>query len=58
MNEVRMPSFRNVAIISSVGAGKTSLAEAILYTTGTIPALGRAAGDHGLRFRAGRSASA
>lgn len=40
MNEVRMPSFRNVAIISSVGAGKTSLAEAILYTTGAIPALG------------------
>lgn len=40
MNEVRTPSFRNVAIISSVGAGKTSLAEALLYTSGAIPVLG------------------
>ena len=33
-------SLRNVAMISSVGVGKTSLAEAILFTTGAIPHLG------------------
>ncbi len=31
---------RNVAIVSNVGAGKTSLSEAILYVGGAIPALG------------------
>ncbi len=33
-------SVRNVAIVSSAGAGKTSLSEALLYMGGAIPALG------------------
>ncbi|HSB44771.1 MAG TPA: elongation factor G [Nitrospira sp.] len=40
MNESRARSLRNVAIIASRGAGKTSLAEAMLLTTGAIQALG------------------
>src|SRR4051812_14520943 len=40
MNEPGMRSLRNVAIIANRGAGKTSLAEAILFSTGMIPALG------------------
>ena len=40
MEETRVEPIRNVAIVSNVGAGKTSLSEAILYTSGTIPALG------------------
>lgn len=36
-------SVRNVAIVSSAGAGKTSLSEALLYIGGAIPALGSAA---------------
>jgi elongation factor G len=40
MNEPGARSLRNVAVIANRGAGKTSLAEAILFTTGMIPALG------------------
>src|SRR5678815_1850455 len=40
MNEPGARSLRNVAVIANRGAGKTSLAEAILLTTGGIPTLG------------------
>lgn len=40
MNETRVEPVRNVAIVSNAGAGKTSLAEALLYVSGVIPALG------------------
>jgi len=43
MSQVSVESLRNVAMISSVGVGKTSLAEAMLYTTGAIPHLGSVA---------------
>jgi elongation factor G len=40
MSERRRESLRNIAIISSVGAGKSSLAEAMLFTAGAVPHLG------------------
>jgi len=40
MIETRMEPVKNVAIVSNVGAGKTSLSEALLYTGGAIPVLG------------------
>jgi elongation factor G len=40
MDKPSVEPVRNVAIVSNVGAGKTSLSEAILYVSGTIPALG------------------
>jgi elongation factor G len=40
MNEPGARSLRNVALIANRGAGKTSLAEAILLTSGVIPSLG------------------
>jgi elongation factor G len=40
MSELRRESLRNVLLISSAGAGKTSLAEAMLFTAGAIPHLG------------------
>ena len=40
MDHIRMEPIRNVAIVSNVGAGKTSLSEALLYTGGAIPVLG------------------
>jgi elongation factor G len=43
MNELRAESLRNVAVVSSAGAGKTSLVEAILFTTGAIPIFGAVA---------------
>ena len=43
MSELRAESLRNVAVVSSAGAGKTSLSEAILFTTGAIPTLGSVA---------------
>src|SRR5688500_9915049 len=43
MNEPGARSLRNVALIANRGAGKTSLAEAILFTTGAIPSLGSVA---------------
>lgn len=43
MSELRRESLRNVAIISSAGAGKTSLAEAMLFAAGAVPHLGSVA---------------
>ncbi|MEQ1793262.1 MAG: elongation factor G [Nitrospira sp.] len=40
MDEIRLESIRNIALVSNVGAGKTSLTEALLYASGAIPALG------------------
>ena len=40
METARLESTRNVAIVSSAGAGKTSLSEALLYVGGAIPMLG------------------
>ena len=40
MSELQRESLRNVVLISNAGAGKTSLAEAILFATGTVPHLG------------------
>jgi len=40
MSEQVRESLRNVVLISSAGAGKTSLAEAMLFAAGAIPQLG------------------
>jgi elongation factor G len=40
MSQLPAESLRNVAMISSAGVGKTSLAEAMLFTTGATPHLG------------------
>jgi elongation factor G len=40
MEETRVEPIRNVAIVSNVGAGKTSLSEALLYVSGASPTLG------------------
>ena len=40
MDTTRLESIRNVAVVSSAGAGKTSLCEALLYVGGAIPSLG------------------
>ncbi|HYR60863.1 MAG TPA: elongation factor G [Nitrospiraceae bacterium] len=40
MSELQRESLRNVAMISSAGAGKTSLAEAMLFAAGAVPHLG------------------
>ena len=40
MSELGRESLRNVALISSAGAGKTSLAEAILFASGVVSHLG------------------
>ena len=40
MSELRRESLRNVILISSAGAGKTSLAEAMLFAAGAVPHLG------------------
>jgi elongation factor G len=42
METARLEPIRNVAIVSSAGAGKTSLSEALLYVGGAIPMLGSA----------------
>src|SRR5574337_330084 len=39
MEAARLEPIRNVAIVSSAGAGKTALSEALLYTGGAIPML-------------------
>ncbi|MEQ1791104.1 MAG: GTP-binding protein, partial [Nitrospiraceae bacterium] len=43
MSELRRESLRNVVLISSAGAGKTSLSEAMLFATGAVPRLGSVA---------------
>ena len=43
MEETRVEPIRNVAIVSSAGAGKTSLSEALLYVAGAVPTLGAVA---------------
>lgn len=43
MEETRVEPVRNVAIVSNVGAGKTSLSEAMLYVAGAVPTLGSVA---------------
>ena len=43
MSELRRESLRNVVLISSAGAGKTSLAEAMLFASGAVPNLGSVA---------------
>lgn len=40
MGEIRVESVRNIALVSNVGAGKTSLSEAILFAGGAVPILG------------------
>ena len=39
MEDTRTESVRNVALVSNLGAGKTSLSEAILFAVGAIPVL-------------------
>ncbi|MBI2851951.1 MAG: elongation factor G [Chloroflexi bacterium] len=41
MQQFALENIRNLALLSHAGAGKTSLAEAILFTTGTINRLGK-----------------
>lgn len=41
MEQYGLENIRNLALLSHAGAGKTSLAEAILFTTGTINRLGK-----------------
>src|SRR3990172_8501731 len=41
MAEITPENIRNVVLLSHSGAGKTSLAEALLFATGAIPRLGR-----------------
>lgn len=43
METARTEPIRNVAIVSSAGAGKTSLCEALLYVGGIVPMLGSVA---------------
>ena len=43
MSEPHKESLRNVVLISSAGAGKTSLAEAMLFAAGAVPHLGSVA---------------
>src|SRR3972149_17275 len=41
MQQFGLENIRNIALLSHAGAGKTSLAEAILFTTGTVNRLGK-----------------
>lgn len=43
MEDIRVEPIRNVAMVSNVGAGKTSLGEAILFASGAVPTLGSVA---------------
>ncbi|OGW65060.1 MAG: elongation factor G [Nitrospirae bacterium RIFCSPLOWO2_02_FULL_62_14] len=40
VTDAHADTIRNIAVVSSAGAGKTSLVEALLYTAGAIPAMG------------------
>ncbi len=40
MEQTRAMPVRNIALVSNVGAGKTSLSEAILFAAGAIPSIG------------------
>ncbi len=40
MEQFGLENIRNISLLSHCGAGKTSLSEAILFTSGTIPRLG------------------
>jgi elongation factor G len=43
MDNIRVGPIRNVAIVSNVGAGKTSLGEAILFASGAVHSFGSVA---------------
>ncbi|MBM4125287.1 MAG: elongation factor G [Nitrospira sp.] len=43
MKQPRTDTIRNLAVVSYTGAGKTTLAEALLYTAGVVPAMGSVA---------------
>lgn len=46
MKEPREEHLRNIAIVSYTGAGKSSLAEALLFTAGAIPTMGSVTGGN------------
>ena len=41
MEQYGLDNIRNLVLLSHCGAGKTSLSEAILFTAGAIPRLGK-----------------
>ena len=41
MKEYATDSIRNVALVSHAGAGKTSLAEAMLFVSGAVTRMGK-----------------
>jgi elongation factor G len=46
MKDGKIEAIRNIAVVSYTGAGKTSLVEALLFTAGTIPAMGSIAASN------------